>query len=121
MGRSTNDFDVLIYLSDFLHSFHVSDEAPVRFINHRFGEIMLCSPLVVIECKTDEFTAFNPPSGQTCLNWANEFVTAFGGYLDNLSDLQSCRYCPYSVRIVLSCTSTPAEIGHRLAMNSSDL
>ena len=37
-----------------------------------------------IQCKPDEFSGFNPPEGQTCGAWANEFVSAFGGYLDSL-------------------------------------
>ncbi|KAI0830812.1 ABC-2 type transporter-domain-containing protein [Trametes gibbosa] len=50
-----------------------------------------------ITCKADEFIPFNPPSGQTCQQWANEFVTGFGGYLDNPNDMTSCRYCQYEV------------------------
>ena len=50
-----------------------------------------------IECKPDEFTVFEPPAGQTCGAWANEFVSAFGGYLDNANDTSACRYCQYSV------------------------
>ena len=50
-----------------------------------------------IECKSNEFSVFEPPEGQTCSAWANEFVSAFGGYLDNANDTSACRYCPYSV------------------------
>jgi len=50
-----------------------------------------------IECKSDEFSVFDPPAGQTCSAWANEFVSAFGGYLDNANDTTACRYCPYAV------------------------
>jgi len=52
---------------------------------------------LVIKCQSSEFTVFNPPSGQTCQDWAGDFVSAFGGYLDNPSDSQSCRYCQYAV------------------------
>jgi ATP-binding cassette subfamily G (WHITE) protein 2 (SNQ2) len=52
---------------------------------------------LVIRCKSDEFAVFNPPSGQTCQTWAGEFVSTFGGYLDNPSAMQACRYCQYSV------------------------
>jgi ATP-binding cassette subfamily G (WHITE) protein 2 (SNQ2) len=50
-----------------------------------------------IQCKSNEFSLFDPPSGQTCTAWANEFVSAFGGYLDNPDDTSACRYCPYAV------------------------
>ncbi|THG96948.1 hypothetical protein EW026_g4983 [Hermanssonia centrifuga] len=52
---------------------------------------------LVITCKADEFSIFNPPSGQTCQQWAGEFVSAAGGYLDNPQDQSNCRYCQYSV------------------------
>ncbi|KAI0064587.1 hypothetical protein BV25DRAFT_1869256 [Artomyces pyxidatus] len=50
-----------------------------------------------ITCKPEEFAVFNPPSGQTCAAWANDFVNAVGGYLDNPSDSSSCRYCQYKI------------------------
>lgn len=50
-----------------------------------------------ITCKPEEFAVFNPPSGQTCVAWAQDFVNAAGGYLDNPNDSASCRYCQYSV------------------------
>ncbi|KAI0945373.1 hypothetical protein AcW1_001611 [Taiwanofungus camphoratus] len=50
-----------------------------------------------IQCRSDEFTVFSPPSGQTCQNWAGAFVSAFGGYLDNPNDTSACRYCQYKV------------------------
>ncbi|KAJ2936375.1 hypothetical protein H1R20_g720, partial [Candolleomyces eurysporus] len=52
---------------------------------------------LVIRCKSDEFAVFNPPSGQTCGQWAGEFVQTFGGYIDNLNDTIACRYCQFSV------------------------
>ncbi|KAI0307355.1 ABC-2 type transporter-domain-containing protein [Multifurca ochricompacta] len=50
-----------------------------------------------IQCKLDEFAVFEPPPGQSCAAWANDFVNAFGGYLDNPSELQGCRYCQFKV------------------------
>ncbi|KAJ7103152.1 ABC-2 type transporter-domain-containing protein [Mycena belliarum] len=50
-----------------------------------------------IRCKSDEFAVFNPPSGQTCADWAQDFVNVAGGYLDNKNDTTACRYCTYSV------------------------
>ncbi|KAI0059439.1 hypothetical protein BV25DRAFT_1828964 [Artomyces pyxidatus] len=52
---------------------------------------------LTVRCKADEFAVFNPPSGQTCLAWAGDFVTSFGGYLDNPNDNEGCRYCQYAV------------------------
>ncbi|THV06484.1 hypothetical protein K435DRAFT_825902 [Dendrothele bispora CBS 962.96] len=50
-----------------------------------------------IQCKSDEFAIFNPPSGQTCRDWASAFVQKFGGYLDNPLDTSACRYCQYAI------------------------
>lgn len=51
----------------------------------------------MIKCKPDEFTTFNPPSGQTCSDWAKDFTGAFGGYIENLNDTVNCRYCQFEV------------------------
>ncbi|KAI0095244.1 ABC-2 type transporter-domain-containing protein [Irpex rosettiformis] len=48
-----------------------------------------------ITCQADEFSIFSPPSGQTCFEWANDFVTVAGGYLDNPNATEHCRYCQY--------------------------
>lgn len=40
---------------------------------------------------------FNPPDGQTCGEWAQDFVDVVGGYIDNISDTVACRYCQYAV------------------------
>jgi len=48
-------------------------------------------------CKPGEFAIFNPPPNQSCATWANDFVDAFGGHLENPNDTQACRYCPYKV------------------------
>lgn len=52
---------------------------------------------LAIRCKPDEFATFNPPSGQTCAQYAQDFVDVFGGYIDNLTDSVACRYCQFSV------------------------
>ncbi|KAJ7596495.1 ABC-2 type transporter-domain-containing protein [Mycena floridula] len=52
---------------------------------------------LVIRCKPDEFAIFDPPStGQTCMDWAGDFVNATTGYLDNPDATSGCRYCVYS-------------------------
>ncbi|OSX66986.1 hypothetical protein POSPLADRAFT_1072131 [Postia placenta MAD-698-R-SB12] len=50
-----------------------------------------------IECAASEFNLFNPPSGQTCQQWAGEFVAGFGGYLNNPNATEACQYCQYAV------------------------
>ena len=50
-----------------------------------------------ITCNPEEFSVFNPPVGETCLSWANDFVHHFGGYLDNPTESALCRYCPVVV------------------------
>ncbi|RDB29035.1 ABC transporter G family member 11 [Hypsizygus marmoreus] len=52
---------------------------------------------LVIKCKSDEFAIFNPPSGETCATWGQDFVNTFGGYIDNLNDTIACRYCQFKV------------------------
>ncbi|KAG8704963.1 hypothetical protein FRC08_001922 [Ceratobasidium sp. 394] len=49
-----------------------------------------------ITCTPLEFAVFQPPSGQTCVQWAGDFVNASVGYLDNPDSSSDCRYCPYS-------------------------
>ncbi|CAE6385299.1 unnamed protein product [Rhizoctonia solani] len=50
-----------------------------------------------IICNANEFSVFQPPSGETCLQWAGDFVNATVGYLDNPNATSDCRYCPYSL------------------------
>jgi len=52
---------------------------------------------LAIQCQSDEFSVFSPPSGQTCQKWAGAFVSAAGGYLNNPNATTSCQYCEYSV------------------------
>lgn len=50
-----------------------------------------------IVCRSDEFIQFDPPSGQTCSDWASDFVSAAGGYLNNPNATSACQYCEYAV------------------------
>lgn len=52
---------------------------------------------LTIKCNSDEFAVFDPPSGQTCKDWGQTFLDAFGGYIDNLADTARCRYCQFRV------------------------
>lgn len=50
-----------------------------------------------IRCKSDEFAIFTPPNGETCLSWAGEFLSTYGGYLNQENATDVCEYCQYSV------------------------
>lgn len=45
-----------------------------------------------ITCSPIEFSVFQPPTGQTCVEWAGDFVNASTGYLDNPSATSDCEY-----------------------------
>ncbi|KAH6623992.1 ABC-2 type transporter-domain-containing protein [Chaetomium sp. MPI-SDFR-AT-0129] len=49
-----------------------------------------------VHCAPGEGAYFNPPSGQTCADFARDFVRAAGrGYIMNPDDTSNCGYCPY--------------------------
>ncbi|KAH8586012.1 brefeldin A efflux transporter Bfr1 [Bisporella sp. PMI_857] len=50
----------------------------------------------VITCATKEINIFNPPSGQTCIEYAGAFVKVSGKIL-NPDASADCEYCRYSV------------------------
>ncbi|KAH1367078.1 hypothetical protein KXW98_000013 [Aspergillus fumigatus] len=62
------------------------------------GVISSIFPTVQIDCSPSETTHFNPPPGQTCANYAGNFITniAKNGYLLNPDASADCQYCPYS-------------------------
>ncbi|TWU72067.1 hypothetical protein ED733_003385 [Metarhizium rileyi] len=50
-----------------------------------------------VKCASNEAAYFNPPSGQTCRDFAADFVRNAGqGYLVNPNDTDNCSYCPYA-------------------------
>ncbi|GAA6001205.1 uncharacterized protein JCM10292_006956 [Rhodotorula paludigena] len=49
-----------------------------------------------VVCNDRELRVFNPPSGQTCQEWAGAFVDASTGYLTNPSATSACEYCEYA-------------------------
>ncbi|KAK9711754.1 ATP-binding cassette transporter snq2 [Basidiobolus ranarum] len=49
-----------------------------------------------VYCTGDEYLLFNPPSGQTCVQYAGEFLTKAAGYLHNPEATSACQYCPMS-------------------------
>ncbi|KAJ5902550.1 hypothetical protein N7495_003078 [Penicillium taxi] len=54
-------------------------------------------PSVQIDCASDEVTRFNPPSGQTCSSYADNYIKniAKAGYLLHPDATSDCQYCPY--------------------------
>ncbi|KAK8853032.1 hypothetical protein IAR55_003733 [Kwoniella newhampshirensis] len=59
---------------------------------------LLVFPLwdVEVQCKPEEFGIFDPPSGQTCGQYLETFLTYATGYLENPNDTSECHYCGYS-------------------------
>jgi ABC-type multidrug transport system permease subunit len=50
-----------------------------------------------VRCAENEAAYFNPPSGQTCLEFGGAFVQQAGqGYLMNPDATVNCGYCPYA-------------------------
>merc|ERR1712187_1010655 len=62
------------------------------------GVISTTFPSVQIQCAPSEATHFNPPPGQTCLQYAGNYVNNLAGvgYLLNENATSDCQYCPYS-------------------------
>ncbi|KAK5796153.1 hypothetical protein VI817_005438 [Penicillium citrinum] len=49
-----------------------------------------------IHCSDAELSVFNPPTGVTCGEYLNQFVTAAGGQLYNPQATTGCQYCQLS-------------------------
>jgi ABC-type multidrug transport system permease subunit len=50
-----------------------------------------------VVCRSDEFTRFAAPAGQTCRQWAGEYADLVGGYLNNPDSTGVCEFCQYRV------------------------
>ncbi|GAB1312526.1 ATP-binding cassette transporter snq2 [Madurella fahalii] len=60
------------------------------------GVLAAALPGQTVRCAANEAAYFNPLSGQTCLQFAGDFVQqARRGYLINPNDTSNCGYCPY--------------------------
>ncbi|KAG0005760.1 hypothetical protein BGZ80_009616 [Entomortierella chlamydospora] len=51
---------------------------------------------VPVACKSDEFSIFNAPPGQTCGSYAATFLEVATGYINNPNATSRCEYCQYS-------------------------
>lgn len=49
-----------------------------------------------IQCSTSEIHVFAPPSGQTCGNYLQNYLTQASGQLLNPASTSHCQYCPLS-------------------------
>ena len=50
---------------------------------------------VPVHCKSDEFSIFNPPAGQTCGDYAAEFMKTATGSINNPLATSGCEYCQF--------------------------
>lgn len=48
-------------------------------------------------CSTSELSIFSPPSGQTCGQYLQDYLTAAGGQLLNSDATSDCEYCSVNV------------------------
>ena len=48
-----------------------------------------------VRCAPHELARFQPPSGETCIAWAQDFIDAYKGYIVNPNATSDCGYCQY--------------------------
>jgi len=46
-----------------------------------------------VVCAPKEFSIIQPPSGQSCSQYMGDFISSFGGYLENPDATGSCQFC----------------------------
>ncbi|CCF57078.1 hypothetical protein KAFR_0C00830 [Kazachstania africana CBS 2517] len=69
--------------------------SPYTYFVQNIVGIMLHKKEVV--CSTKELNYFDPPSGQTCGSYMEEYFKTGSGYVANPDDTSNCAYCIYSV------------------------
>ncbi|KLJ09917.1 ATPase [Blastomyces silverae] len=62
------------------------------------GVLSATLPDTQVVCSPAELTHFNPPPGQTCIEYAGNFISSIArsGYLTNPNAIADCSYCAYS-------------------------
>jgi ABC-type multidrug transport system permease subunit len=50
-----------------------------------------------VRCQEQELSRFQPPSGQTCSEYAQEWLSTTKGYISNPNATSACGYCQYAV------------------------
>ncbi|KAI0074337.1 hypothetical protein K474DRAFT_1648129 [Panus rudis PR-1116 ss-1] len=48
-----------------------------------------------ITCSPVEYASINPPNGQTCSSYLQQFISMAGGYIANPDATSGCQYCAY--------------------------
>jgi len=48
-----------------------------------------------INCASVEFVTINPPSGQSCSQYMDRYISSAGGYLTNPDATSSCKFCAF--------------------------
>ncbi|KAE8154353.1 ABC-2 type transporter-domain-containing protein [Aspergillus avenaceus] len=51
---------------------------------------------VQAQCASGDMAVFDPPSGQTCMDYVASYLETNTGYLANPNATDNCNYCPYS-------------------------
>lgn len=64
------------------------------FIHGVLGSVLHNIP---VQCSQQELAIFDPPPGQTCGDYAAQYLATAVGYLDNPTATSRCGYCQYSV------------------------
>lgn len=49
-----------------------------------------------IECSPVEYVTIPPPSGQTCAQYLDNYISFAGGYITNPDATSACQYCSFS-------------------------
>jgi hypothetical protein len=80
---------------------------------------LACFSGLQIRCEPGEFAIFDPPPGLSCAAWANDFVDAFGGYLENPSDTLACSYCQYKASFDLRMSVSKQNTTDLIKLNRS--
>ena len=62
------------------------------------GVLAAALPNIPVECAVSETALFNPPPGQTCSQYSDNYIMniARSGYLLDPNATANCRYCPYT-------------------------
>lgn len=48
---------------------------------------------VQVTCADIEYSTFNPPSGQSCGEYLQRYISVSGGYVTNANATQDCQFC----------------------------
>jgi ATP-binding cassette subfamily G (WHITE) protein 2 (SNQ2) len=49
-----------------------------------------------VHCRPSELQIFQPSGGQTCADYARDFLSMATGYIANPDATEACQYCQYS-------------------------